>query len=150
MTKKKIMVGWREWVSLPELGINRIKAKIDTGAKTSALHAFDVKLKTEGNKRIAVFKIHPHQDDLDTVINCTAEVFDERTVTDSGGHKEKRLVILTPIKICNKTIKCEVTLTDRDTMMFRMLVGRTTLNPYFTVDPQESYLAQPDLNERDV
>ena len=141
----KALVGWREWVSLPELGIKHIKSKIDTGARTSALHAFDVKVKQDANKRMAYFKIHPLQDDINTVVECAAEVLDERNVRDSGGHKEKRIVIRTPIQIGDQILDSEVTLTDRDTMLFRMLIGRTTLKPHFIVDPEKSYLTHPDI-----
>lgn len=136
----KTVLGWREWVSLPELGIDKIKAKVDTGARTSALHAFDVKLKEENGKRTVSFKMHPLQKNTDYVVECQAEVIDERDVTDSGGHREKRLVIKTTVNIGELCLPVEVTLTDRDTMKFRMLLGRTALKPGFIVDPARSFL----------
>jgi len=93
--KKKSTFGWREWVCLPELGIECIKAKVDTGARTSALHAFSVRDFEEDGKRRVEFKMHPNQCDTDTVIVCQADIKDERVVRDSGGHEEKRWVIET-------------------------------------------------------
>lgn len=134
------ILGWREWVSLPQLGIDQLKAKVDTGARTSALHAFDVELKEDGNEKIVHFKIHPKQNDLDLVVACQAPLFDEREVRDSGGHSESRYVIQTQIGIGPNLLTAEVTLTNRDTMGFRMLIGRTTMNGHFLVDPESSYL----------
>jgi hypothetical protein len=145
--KPKIALGWREWVSLPDLGIEKIKAKVDTGARTSTLHAFEVKERVVDNRKLVDFKIHPSQDNTDEVVSCSAEVFDKRDVTDSGGHKENRLVIKTTLAIGDESRLVEITLTDRDTMKFRMLIGRTALKPVFVVDPGKSYLAHPDIKE---
>jgi len=142
--KKKSVIGWREWVSLPELGIANIKAKVDTGARTSALHAFDVKVQDHDTGKKVFFKIHPYQEDTDNVIECTADVIDERMVTDSGGHKEMRMIILTTIEVGDDAFSIELTLTDRDTMRFRMLLGRTALKQRYMVDAGKSYLTRPD------
>ncbi len=134
------ILGWREWVSLPVLGIDRIKAKIDTGARTSALHAFDVRLVEDNDKKLVKFCIHPEQKNLDKVIECEAALLDEREVKDSGGHSENRYVIETDILIGSKLHTVEVTLTNRDSMGFRMLIGRTTMKGHYLVDPGKSYV----------
>ena len=134
------VLGWREWVSLPQLGIRRIKAKVDTGARTSALHAFDVRLDETSDVKIVRFSIHPKQRDLDTIIECQAPLLEEREVRDSGGHSELRYVIETKIAIGDTVHSAEVTLTNRDTMGFRMLIGRTAMKGHYLVDPGKSYL----------
>lgn len=132
--------GWREWVSLPELGISRIKAKIDTGARTSALHAFELRPFTENGRDRIEFQMHPIQKDVATVISCTADILDRRKVTDSGGHSEERFVIRTLLQIGTHRWPIEATLTARDDMLFRMLIGRTALNGRAVVNPARSYV----------
>ena len=134
------ILGWREWVALPELGIDRIKAKVDTGARTSALHAFDVELDESDGTKIVRFKIHPKQRDLDFVIECSAPLLEEREVRDSGGHSEMRYVIETQIAFGSTMRTAEVTLTNRDSMGFRMLIGRTVMKGHYLVNPGKSFL----------
>lgn len=141
MIKKKYhIIGWREWVGLPELGINRIKAKVDTGARTSALHAFSLKPFRENGQDKVNFCIHPFQHDVLTVVCCTANVVDRRLVTDSGGHSEERYVIKTALYLGAQQYQIEITLTEREDMLFRMLLGRGALRGRFMVNPVRSFM----------
>lgn len=134
-----VTIGWREWVALPQLGIPALKAKVDTGARTSALHAFTLDTYTSHHRRKVRFGVHPLQKKTGLEIFCDADVADERFVSDSGGHREKRLVIVTPVRIGEIEWPVEITLTNRDSMLFRMLLGRTALQRQFCVDPARSY-----------
>jgi hypothetical protein len=140
--KQRPIIGWREWVSLPQLGIDKIKAKVDTGARTSALHAFSLKpFKENGRDRIH-FDIHPLQHNTDKIITCTADIIDLRWVSDSGGHREERFVIHTPVEMGGASWPIEITLTERDTMLFRMLLGRSAIRKRYFVNPARSFLTK--------
>jgi len=141
------VLGWREWAVLPELAISRIKCKVDTGARTSALHAFFVETFCEGGRERVRFGIHPYQGRRDIERLCNAEVIDHRMVTDSGGHREKRVFIRTTVVIGKLSWPVELSLTDRDTMRFRMLLGRTSVQGRFLVDPARSYVAGKPLKK---
>ena len=140
MTSDSITVGWREWVLLPELGLPAIKAKVDTGARTSCLHAFSVKPFEKNGKEWVRFGIHPHQDDTETEVFCEAKVIEKRMVSDSGGHKEERFVISTELVLAGQRWPIEITLTNRDSMLFRMLIGRTAMKNKIIVSPGKSFL----------
>lgn len=133
-------LGWREWIGFPELGIPQIKAKVDTGARTSCLHAFFVEPFVREGIPWVRFDIHPNQNSTDEVISCEAPVLDQRVVRDSGGHEELRYVIATQITIGERTHTVEVTLTDRDSMKFRVLLGRTAIRGHYVVNPATSYI----------
>jgi hypothetical protein len=136
------VIGWREWIAFPLLDIPLIKAKIDTGAKTSALHTFDLETFTsaEGVEMVR-FKVHPLRKQPDVVRICEAPVFDRRVVRDSGGHSENRITIETELKIGPHTFSTPVTLTNREDMLFRVLVGRRTIQQgQMLVDSASSYL----------
>lgn len=131
-------VGWREWVSLPDLGIPAIKAKMDTGARTSALHTFRIEAGPAAD--LVRFDIHPLQGAAGTAISCTARIIDRRWVTDSGGHRELRYIIRTALRLGGESWPIEVSLTDRESMRFRMLIGRTAMRGRLHVVPEASYL----------
>ena len=146
---RKIVIGWREWIAVPALDLPAVKAKIDTGARTSALHAFYVEEdRSEGRHRVR-FGLHPLQRRDDIIAHCVAEVLDQRDVMDSGGHIEKRFVIRQRIRLGDHEWPIEITLTNRDTMGFRMLVGRSALLDRFAVDPALSYvMGRPSKRDR--
>ena len=135
------VIGWREWVSLPELGLRRIKAKVDTGARTSALHAFKLEPFDRAGVPWVRFRIHPRQRRTTSELSCEAAVKDQRIVRDSGGHEEERFVIETSIQLgTSSPFVIEVTLTPRDNMAFRMLLGRTALRGRHIVDVSRSFV----------
>jgi hypothetical protein len=139
-SSRLIMVGWREWTLFPELTDIPIKAKVDTGARTSALHAFYIEPYTVDEKPFVKFLIHPYQKNLDVQVECHAPVVDQRMVSDSGGHKENRYVIERQFVIGGQSFRAELTLTDRDSMLFRLLLGRNVLKNRYAVDSGSSFL----------
>lgn len=145
--KQPEVIGWREWVGLPDLGIPAIKAKVDTGARTSALHAYYVTPFDKDGKPWVRFGLHPLQKDSLTCIECEAPVKDVRRVTDSGGHSEQRVVIDTRLNINGAEMTIEVTLTDRENMRFRMLLGRSALKQGYWVDSGKSFLLGGNKNQ---
>jgi hypothetical protein len=134
------LAGWREWVSLPGVGVPWVKAKLDTGARTSAIHAFDVEEVERDGAPWVRFSVHPWQDSDEDPVETCLPVLDVREVRSSSGHAEERLVVPMTISIVERDIEAEVTLSRRDELGFRMLVGREALRQGFAVDPGRSYL----------
>lgn len=134
------IIGWRELVSLPKLGIPEIKAKIDTGARSSALHAFAIETFTLDGKPMVHFKVHPYQRDTERTIITEAELLDYRTVRSSNGKAQLRPVIETVVQLGEKQWPIELTLTNRDAMGFRMLLGRQALRKIWLVDSGKSFV----------
>lgn len=136
----RITVGWREWVALPELGVSRIKAKIDTGARSSALHAHEMRYVRKGGRRYVRFKVFPDQKDDRAFIEVRAPWVEERTVRSSSGVQSVRPVVRTELELGGERWPVEITLTRRDAMGFRLLLGRTALRRRCLVDPGASFL----------
>lgn len=134
-------LGWREWASLPDFGVDAVKVKLDTGARTSSLHAFDIERFERDGRPMVRFEIHPEQRSRAHAVQAEAEVIDERWVRNSGGQRELRPVVETEIRIGEETWPIELTLTRRDQMGFRMLLGRQALRRRAVVDPGSSYRA---------
>lgn len=135
----KPVIGWREWISLPDLEV-LVKAKVDTGARSSALHAFDVEGFRQRGRSMVRFVIHPIQRDLTTTVWAEAPLIGEKMVRSSSGRAELRPVIETDLRAGDERWAIEVTLTRRDVMGFRMLLGRQAIRGRFVVDPARSYL----------
>ena len=147
MPQNKIILGSEEWCSFSELGIPAIKARVDSGAKTSALHAINIVPFTKEGVNWIKFDINPIQNNLKTVIHCEALLIDKRIVKSSSGYREQRYVIQTNINIGNDNWPIEMTLTNRDSMGFRMLLGREAMSGRILVDPEQKYLLGQNTTE---
>lgn len=134
-------IGWREWLALPDLGIAAIKAKVDTGARSSALHAFDFEPFGRGGRTMVRFRVHPWQHNIERTVDAEAEIIGQRLVRNSGGIETLRPVIVTTARLFGQCWPIEVTLVARDAMGFRLLLGREAVRRRFLVDPSRSYLA---------
>ncbi|MBU2643952.1 ATP-dependent zinc protease [bacterium] len=143
----KQIVGWREWVSLPELGIPVIKAKLDTGARTSVLHASFIEPLNKNQQQVR-FCVHPLQHNNEKEVICTAKVTDYRRIVDSGGHPEMRFIIQTVLRIGDLSLPLELSLTDREQMRFRLLLGRTAIRDFLIVDPALSFTLEKPKSKK--
>jgi hypothetical protein len=142
-------IGWREWIALPELGIKQIKAKVDTGARSSALHAFNLETFQQDGHEMVRFTVHPMQRSGDKAVVTEAKVLEYRSVRSSGGQQTRRPVILTLVQLLGLTWQIELTLAARDEMGFRMLLGREAIRRQMVVDPGRSYLnGRPKTKKR--
>ncbi len=144
-----ILIGWQEWCALPKLHLPAIKAKIDTGAKTSALHAYDIRPFHRHGELFAHFKVHPLQRREDLEIECTAHVIDHRVIMNSGGYKELRYVIRTDILLGTLKWEIDISLTNREPLAFRMLLGRDALAHHFLIEPGKK-LYQGKYSKRQI
>jgi hypothetical protein len=142
MRRKRKTIGWREWVALPDLGVREIKAKVDTGADNSSLHAFNLTRFEDEGRQMVRFEVHTRQRKRKPSVECVAEVVGERMVKNPGGRAERRPVIRTRLVVAGQEFEALVNLTTRDEMTFRMLLGRRTLRNEFLVDPGRSYLGE--------
>ena len=144
------IAGWNETASLPELGVNSIRVKLDTGAKTSALHAFNIVEVVREDKTWVEFEVHPFQNNDRDVVKCCSPVVEKRSVTSSNGQREKRYVIFSQFKLGEQQWPIEITLTNRDEMSFRMLLGRLAMQNRLLVDPHRTHLlSRPVRQKRD-
>ncbi len=139
-THSNTLTGWREWVSLPDLGVDWIKAKIDTGARTSSLHAFDIQEFERDGEAWVRFRVKPWQDSQEDAVIVESPIHDRRAVRSSSGHAQERLVVQLMIRLVDREVMAEVTLSNRDEMGFRMLIGREALRRGYVVDPARSFL----------
>ncbi|KAF2508595.1 MULTISPECIES: 30S ribosomal protein S6--L-glutamate ligase [Flavobacterium] len=140
MLQNKVILGSEEWCSFPELGIPTIKARVDSGAKTSAMHAINIAPFIKNDANWVKFDINPIQNNIKTIIHCEAPLVDKRIVKSSSGFREHRYVIQTSLKIGDAKWPIEMTLTNRDSMGFRMLLGREAMSGRVLVDPEQKYL----------
>lgn len=134
------VLGWREWLALPDLGIPAIKAKIDTGARTSAIHAASVETIRRDGADLVRFHVHPVRSRPDIIVRGEVPILDRRVVSDSGGHREERIFVRTRLVAGGREWPIEINLTDRETMLFPMLLGRTAMAGRVLVEPEHSYL----------
>jgi hypothetical protein len=134
-----VVVGWREWVALPQADVPWVKAKIDTGARSSSIHAFDLEVREEDGRERVRFSIHPWQRSDEDVAELDLPVLDVREVRSSNGQVEKRYAVALDVTLAGRTITTVMTLSNRDEMGFRMLIGREALERGFLVDSSRSY-----------
>jgi ribosomal protein S6--L-glutamate ligase len=140
-----LILGWQEWIALPDIGLPALKAKVDTGARTSALHTRFIEAFRSGKRPMVRFAVHPSRQHETLQIVATAEIIDQRDVRSSNGERELRYVIATRLLIAGQDWPIEITLTNREQMAYRMLIGRQAIRPNVLVDPTASF-CQPKLS----
>ena len=139
MKKEMKVIGWREWVEFPNLGIKKVKAKIDTGARTSSLHAFNIKVRNTAHGEFVDFEVQPDQKDNKKTIKCRKKILEYRKIKSSNGQSELRPVVLVDLKLLDEVFEIELTLTNRDAMGFRLLLGRESFRKRFLIDSGNSF-----------
>jgi ribosomal protein S6--L-glutamate ligase len=146
----KLISGWREWAALPDLQVEKIKVKLDTGARTSSLHAFEIEPFVHDGEDWLQFDVHPLQDNERVRLTCRCPIVDYRWITSSSGHKQKRFIIQTTLKMGEFSSLIEISLANRDEMGFRMLIGRNALKGRVLVDSSHSFLLthRPKLTKK--
>ena len=142
-----LTVGWREWTALPDLGVNAIKAKFDSGARTSSLHTFFIETYGDQGKEMVRFGLHPLQRRKDMEIICSAEILDQRVILDTGGRRDLRYVIRTTLSIAGRLWPIEVNLANREDLRFRFLIGREAMENRLIVNPGRSYILGRTLSK---
>jgi len=142
------IIGWREWVSLPDFGIDKIKAKVDSGARTSSIHAFNMEIYKRQKNKFVKFSIHPDQNTEKSKKTCRAKIIEFRKVKSSNGQTELRPVILTKVKILDDIRLIEMTLTNRDEMGFRLLLGRESVRKKYLIDTGKSFYGSKIKKEK--
>lgn len=149
-TSTRTTIGWREWIGLPDLGVAAINAKVDTGARSSSIHAFDVEEFEQDGARMVRFTLHPIQRRAHPSVDCEAPLLEYRMVKNPGGRQEQRPVITTRVSMGSDVLPIELTLDRRDTMGFRMLLGRQAIRGRYVVDPGRSFLLVPQAKTTQV
>ena len=135
-----LICGWREWAGLPEMGVKRVKAKIDTGARSSALHAFDLQTFDKDGREYVKFAVHPIQHNDQAEVAVEIPILERRFIRSSNGIANERIVVRTQLRMLGQSFEIDLTLANRDAMGFRMLIGREALRERFLVDASQSFL----------
>jgi hypothetical protein len=139
-SQSKVVIGWREWIRFPDFSGVRVRAKIDTGARTSALHAANIKVFEQDGRPMVSFDMFPRARSTETIVPCMAPLIARRRIRNSGGQETFRYIIETNIEIGGDVWPIEISLTQRDRLQLRMLLGRTALGGRYLVDPVNCHL----------
>ena len=148
MKKERKIIGWREIVDFPNFGIKKIKAKVDTGARTSSLHAYNIKVRKTSRGEYVDFEVHPEQRNTKKTIKCSSKILEYRKIKSSNGQSELRPVVLAELKLLGEIFTIELTLTNRDEMGFRLLLGRESFRKNFLVDAGNSFYGEKEKKKK--